>query len=401
MKTSAAKPTATASVSASAATPADGGVTDELKAIDVAPLERLLEIRKEESQLEEFRTRAEQMKDKVQEVVWRRVVDDYNKRVSALEEQATPLKVQVRAEYQKLRALFDRTKAMNETAELEKSELEFRQAVGELSKKQLEERLKSPLDVLDRCRADLSAIEEQKARFLSAFASEEELEAPPPVAKREAARAAAPPPPPATEPETDVTVFARNPLHAPETQATVLVPAPQPEPETDATMLAENPLLKQSSAGPAAPDPESDATSVVSADQVASAAKSARPAPAPAPPPADSSEDRTFMLPAAGLLINSEGPGSTEYRLAAMNYLGRSDESHVVIARPGVSRKHALIVAGIGSFSIKDLESQNGTFVNGQRITEQSLKDGDQIVIGDTKITFRMPWPAGSQRAKA
>ena len=84
-----------------------------------------------------------------------------------------------------------------------------------------------------------------------------------------------------------------------------------------------------------------------------------------------------------------------------MNYLGRSDESHVVIARPGVSRKHALIVAGIGSFSIKDLESQNGTFVNGQRITEQSLKDGDQIVIGDTKITFRMPWPAGGQRARA
>ena len=401
MKPSAAKPPATSPASASAAAPADGGVTDELKAIDVAPLERLLEIRKEESQLEEFRTRAEQMKDKVQEVVWRRVVDDYNKRVSALEEQATPLKVQVRAEYQKLRALFDRTRAMNETAELEKSELEFRQAVGELSKKQLEDRLKSPLDVLDRCRTDLSAIEEQKARFLSAFASEEELETPPPVTKREPARAAAPPPPPAIEPENDVTIFARNPLHGPQTQATVLVPAPQLEPETDATMLAENPLLKESSPAPAAPEPESDATSVVSADQVASATKSAKPAPAKAPPPVDSSEDRTFMLPAAGLLINSEGSGSTEYRLAAMNYLGRSDESHVVIARPGVSRKHALIVAGIGSFSIKDLESQNGTFVNGQRITEQSLKDGDQIVIGDTKITFRMPWPAGGQRARA
>ena len=384
MKPSAAKGAPNAPATDPVAAPAAlaaAGVTDELKTIDVAPLERLLEIRKEESQLEEFRTRAEQMKDKVQAVVWKRVVDDYNRRVAALEEQATPLKVQVRAEYQKLRALFDRTNAMNEAAELEKSELEFRHAVGEFSKKQLDERLKSPLDVLERCRADLSAIDEQKARFLSAFASEAELESPP------APRRTPPPTPPpedavpapaAADSETDVTVFASNPLLGPQTQATVLAP---------------NPLLEQ----------ESDATSVVSADKVAAAAKAPTPQPDPAPaaPPADAAADRTFMLPAAGLLINTESPAPTEYRLAAMNYLGRSDESHVVIARPGVSRRHALIVAGVGSFSIKDLESQNGTYVNGQRITEQSLKDGDQIVIGDTKITFRMPWPSGGQRARA
>jgi hypothetical protein len=397
MKPSAAKgaPAVTEAMPVAAA---PAGVTDELNAIDVAPLERLLEIRKEESQLEEFRGRAEQMKDKVQEVVWRRVVDDYNKRVAGLEEQATPLKVQVRSEYQKLRALFDRTRAMNETAELEKSELEFRHAVGELSKKQLDERLKAPLDVLEHCRIDLAAIDEQKARFLSAFASESELDAPP-APRREPAPAAPPPaaaPAPAvTEAETDVTVFARNPMLGPETQATVLAPNPMLEPESDATMLAPNPLLSK---GATDAEVESDATSVVSADQVAAATKTPPPAPAP---PADASEDRTFMLPAAGLLINPESPAPTEYRLAAMNYLGRADESHVVIARPGVSRKHALIVAGIGAFSIKDLESQNGTYVNGQRITEQSLKDGDQIVIGDTKITFRMPWPSGGSRPRA
>ena len=395
-------PAADAPAAAAADAAAPAGVTDELRAIDVAPLERLLEIRKEEAQLEEFRTRAEQMKEKVQEVVWRRVVTDYTKRGGALEAQALPLKVQVRAEYQKLRALLDRTKAMNEGAELEKSELEFRHAVGELTKKQLDDKLKGPSEVLERCRADLTAIEEQKARFLSAFASEAELEAapppkapepppkapePPPKAQEPPAKPAVEPPLPktepvaATEPEPDATVLAKNPLLQPQPEATILAKAPggkRPAP----------------SAPPPPADAESDATSIVSAEQVAAmSAAAARAA------PAGESEERTFMLPAAGLLVGSDGPAPTEYRLAAMNYLGRADDSHVVIARPGVSRKHALIMAGIGGFNIKDLESQNGTFVNGQRITEQPLKDGDQIVIGDTKILFRIPWPAG-QRAR-
>lgn len=380
---------------------APAGVTDELRAIDVAPLERLLEIRKEEAQLEEFRSRAEQMKDKVQEVVWRRVVTDYTKRAAALEAQALPLKVQVRAEYQKLRALLDRTKAMNEGAELEKSELEFRHAVGELTKKQLDDKLKGPSEVLERCRADLTAIEEQKARFLSAFASEAELEAAPPPkasepaakAKEAAAKPAAEPPLPKTEP-----VAATEPAAEPEPEpdATILAKNPLLQPEPEATILAKAPAGKRQ-APPAPPpaDVESDATSIVSAEQVAAMSAAAAKA-----APAGESEDRTFMLPAAGLLVASDGPAPTEYRLAAMNYLGRADDSHVVIARPGVSRKHALIMAGIGGFNIKDLESQNGTFVNGQRITEQPLKDGDQIVIGDTKILFRIPWPAG-QRARA
>jgi hypothetical protein len=380
---------------ASEAPPAAPGVTDELRAIDAAPLERLLEIRKEEAQLEEFRARAEQMKDKVQDVVWRRVVSDYTKRGAALEGQAMPLKVQVRSEYQKLRALFERTRTLNDSAELEKSELEFRHAVGELSKKQLEERLKGPTEVLDRCRTDLAAIDEQKARFLSAFASEAELDAPPPApppVPKKSGAAAAPPAAPAPaaapaaaepEPEPDVTVLAKNPLL---------------EPEPDVTVLAKNPLAPPPSS-PAAPPPpaiEPDVTSIVSAEQVAAMSAAAAKAAA-----AGESDDRTFMLPAAGLVVGSDGPAPTEYRLAAMNYLGRADDSHVVIARPGVSRKHALIMAGIGGFNIKDLESQNGTFVNGQRITEQPLKDGDQIVIGDTKILYRIPWPSGSQRAKA
>nr|PZN84971.1 MAG: hypothetical protein DIU54_10690 [Acidobacteriota bacterium] len=82
-----------------------------------------------------------------------------------------------------------------------------------------------------------------------------------------------------------------------------------------------------------------------------------------------------------------------EYRLAAVNYLGRSDDNHLQIARPGVSRRHAVIMAAASGFVIQDLGSQNGVFVNGERVGEHTLKDGEQIVIGDSTLTFRSPWP--------
>ena len=49
---------------------------------------------------------------------------------------------------------------------------------------------------------------------------------------------------------------------------------------------------------------------------------------------------------------------------------------------------------GGGGFTIKDLGSQNGTFVNGHRVTDQVLDDGDTIEVGSVKFVFRMPWEA-------
>ena len=350
------------------------------------------------------------MKDKVQEVVWRRVVSDYTAREAALEEQAAPLKAQVRAEYQKLRGLLDRTKERNEAAGVEKSELEFRHAVGELTQKQLDEKLRAPQKVLDQCAADLAAIDEQKARFLAAFSSEQEIELPPPAPRKTASVTAATPPSPALpEPvaEPEATILAPNPLlkrgsaagaptsAAPDVEPDATMLAPNPllaakasmPPESDATMLAPNPLLQKDKAAPAA-SVESDATFVVTPEQLEAMKKAAADADT-AQKSAGAADDRTFMLPVAWLVVNSDSPAPSEFRLGASNSLGRADDSSVILARPGVSRRHAIILAGTTGFTIKDLESQNGTFVNGQRITEHPLADGDQIVIGDAKIVFK------------
>ena len=89
------------------------------------------------------------------------------------------------------------------------------------------------------------------------------------------------------------------------------------------------------------------------------------------------------------LVLEEEG-GSTEFRLAASNHVGRTMDNQVQLVCAGVSRRHALIALGADRlYVIKDLQSQNGTFVNGEPITEARLADGDRIKIGEADLLFR------------
>src|SRR5690349_23495790 len=64
--------------------------------IDMAPLEELIEIRREQAHIREFQGKAEEKKTEVDSVVFQRVLDDYNKRHGALETRAAPLKLRAR-----------------------------------------------------------------------------------------------------------------------------------------------------------------------------------------------------------------------------------------------------------------------------------------------------------------
>jgi len=79
--------------------------------------------------------------------------------------------------------------------------------------------------------------------------------------------------------------------------------------------------------------------------------------------------------------------------LGSLTTLGRDESADVVVDDPGVSRRHSEIrVTTDGPHlvtSIRDLNSTNGTFVNGERITSQRLQDGDRLTMGRTTATFR------------
>lgn len=62
--------------------------------------------------------------------------------------------------------------------------------------------------------------------------------------------------------------------------------------------------------------------------------------------------------------------------------IGRSSELDMVLVEDMVSRKHAKISFAEGKITIEDLGSTNGTFVNGEKVKQARLKEGDRILIG-------------------
>ena len=74
--------------------------------------------------------------------------------------------------------------------------------------------------------------------------------------------------------------------------------------------------------------------------------------------------------------------------------LGRTLDADVRINDTGVSRQHAKIVAQrnekrkITEYIINDLDSHNGTFINGRRVRREVLDNGDKITIGETILRF-------------
>ncbi len=88
--------------------------------------------------------------------------------------------------------------------------------------------------------------------------------------------------------------------------------------------------------------------------------------------------------PRYGLRFISGKYQGGEYALAEGQeiVIGRSSELDMVLVEEMVSRKHARIALAEGVISIADLGSTNGTFVNGEKVDEGTLKEGDRVLIG-------------------
>ncbi len=68
--------------------------------------------------------------------------------------------------------------------------------------------------------------------------------------------------------------------------------------------------------------------------------------------------------------------------------IGRSPECHVFLDDVTVSRRHAELLRDGDMFTIRDLESLNGTYVNRRRIESTVLEDDDEVQIGKYRLTF-------------
>jgi pSer/pThr/pTyr-binding forkhead associated (FHA) protein len=68
--------------------------------------------------------------------------------------------------------------------------------------------------------------------------------------------------------------------------------------------------------------------------------------------------------------------------------IGRDADNMVQLPDPKVSKRHAVVHARSGTWSIEDMNSTNGVTVNGVRVQHADLKDGDRIHIGPFELVF-------------
>jgi pSer/pThr/pTyr-binding forkhead associated (FHA) protein len=68
--------------------------------------------------------------------------------------------------------------------------------------------------------------------------------------------------------------------------------------------------------------------------------------------------------------------------------LGRAPRADFIVDAPLVSRLHCRLSAGAAELEVVDLESTNGTFVNGARVARAILKQGDRLGLGRVEMTI-------------
>lgn len=89
-------------------------------------------------------------------------------------------------------------------------------------------------------------------------------------------------------------------------------------------------------------------------------------------------------------LISKSIPGKEFAISKKMISIGRAKKNDLVITDSKVSREHAEItIDDQGRFLFVDLESTNGSFINGKRIKRAILNDGDVLALGVTEIMFK------------
>jgi pSer/pThr/pTyr-binding forkhead associated (FHA) protein len=91
-----------------------------------------------------------------------------------------------------------------------------------------------------------------------------------------------------------------------------------------------------------------------------------------------------------GMLIVRKGPNAgSKYLLdAEVTRAGRHPDSDIFLDDITVSRRHAEITRQADRYTLRDVGSLNGTYVNRDRVEEAALANGDELQIGKFKLVF-------------
>ena len=99
----------------------------------------------------------------------------------------------------------------------------------------------------------------------------------------------------------------------------------------------------------------------------------------------------------AKLVVLSEGFTGRTYELKVeKTTIGRLEDNSFQIAEPSISSHHCEVLLRGNDFVVKDLNSTNGTFVSGERVTETPLKPGQILRLGQIEMRLETGAPPTS-----
>ena len=90
------------------------------------------------------------------------------------------------------------------------------------------------------------------------------------------------------------------------------------------------------------------------------------------------------------VICNGEFQGMEYALVSDETIIGRNPTTEITLLDENISREHAVVFADADQacFTIEDLQSTNGTKVNGKRVRSADLANGDEIEIGHTRFKF-------------
>lgn len=326
----------------------------DLGHIDVSHLDTLAKLEADQRAIRALSEKAAWHRDKIVEV-YSRVIRDYGTRTAALEEQATAERQRVRDDLRTLDALYDRCREAEDQARVELQESEFRHEIGEFTREEFKKRQEASERTIAERQEEFESVRKLRLRYLELLPGEQ-------AAPPEPAAPQVIPPAPAAPPAAAVPA---RPVVAPPPIRTEPVPAAAAVPEE--------------------PPPPSEAPTSFSGPPSAADFR----APSVGPPPSDTEAFGTVAISSALMIEDRGGLPGVHHRLGLMTSIGRTPDNQIVVPVREVSRRHAEIVLTEEGYVLKDLGSPNGTFVNGERVTEHRLQDDDRVAMGGQVFVFK------------
>jgi len=319
--------------------------------------DQLTEAHQRRKSLEQWLSRLSSEVDRFSEEVRRRVGEDYKLRFDQVTEVMKALEDGLRHDLQELEATRAEVTELDRSAALDREEIEMRGWLGEFDSGEGARRL-APID--QRIAANQQRLAELAQREESILA----------VLQNTAG------------PDDEC----RGPMDD-ESPATQVVEAPADD-RLDEEVANQGAVRFFGRPDPAAAAPapltEGDATVRVPLPSV-----SQNPTDQPDADPPASSVEKTTIAPLVSLVPESPIDGVTAYPVEPLTFIGRSSQNQIQLDDDDISRQHAKLTWTQEGYLLTDLDSGNGTYVNGEAIGEHVLVDGDKLRFGTIGFLFR------------